>query len=173
MTQTQRRSPAEIEQDIRVTRTHIDQTLDALQSKLSPRALVDEALHYVRDGGSVVASNVGTMAANAGRAVRDNPLPAARMCAGVAWLMIGGRRDGRADLSSHERARESDDESEGFVARAAGNAGESVERTVEQIAERVRAAGRKFTDGGAGARERAGDRVGEARHKVAEMGEAA
>lgn len=85
-----RKSPEEIEQDIRSTRADIDHTLDALQSKLSPGQLLDQALGYARDGG-------GQFAANLGRSVRDNPIPLLLTGAGIAWLMMAGRRRGNGE----------------------------------------------------------------------------
>lgn len=102
MTKTTAQTPEEIEQDIRAIRSNIDLTLDRLQRKLSPGQLAEQAVAFARDNSSAFASNAATMAANAGRAVRDNPLPVAMLCLGAAWLMFGGRREaGAAGESVH------------------------------------------------------------------------
>lgn len=96
----QRRSPEEIEREIAATRSEIDETIDALQEKLSPGQLVDQALGYVKEGG-------GDFAGNLGRAVRDNPLPLMLIGAGIGWMMFGNRS---SDDRSYERV-----ESDGTV----------------------------------------------------------
>jgi len=77
-------SPEEIEQQIVRTRAEINQTIDALQAKLSPGQLLDRAIGYIKEGG-------GEFAGNFGRTVRDNPVPVALLGASMAWLMIAGR----------------------------------------------------------------------------------
>jgi len=99
MTEMPRRSPAEIEQDIRVIRSNIDGTLTQLQRRLSPGSLAELAIDFARDNGSAFASNAATMIGNAGRAVRDNPLPVGLICLGVGWLMAGNRGNAAAGAS--------------------------------------------------------------------------
>jgi len=83
-------SPEQIEQEISATRAEIDETLVALQNKLSPGQLLDQVLGYAKDGG-------GEFAANFGRTVRDNPVPVALLGLGVGWLMMSGRGPHGAD----------------------------------------------------------------------------
>lgn len=71
-----------IERDIEDTSRDIHETVDALERKLSPGALVDEVWHRIRNG-----SSGGATSGIAG-AVRDHPGPVAFMGAGVAWLAI-------------------------------------------------------------------------------------
>jgi ElaB/YqjD/DUF883 family membrane-anchored ribosome-binding protein len=60
--------PAVIEHDIDQTRARVDQVLDALQAKLSPRELRAQARHFVQERSTRLAKRVG-------RNVRNNPLP--------------------------------------------------------------------------------------------------
>lgn len=83
-------SPEQIEHEISATRADIDETLDALQNKLSPGELLDQALSYAKDGG-------GEFAANFGRTVRDNPVPVALLGVGIGWLMVSGRSEPEVD----------------------------------------------------------------------------
>ena len=76
----QSKSPEQIESEIRSTRRDIDRTLDALQTRLSPGQLLDQALGYVRSGG-------GEFAANFGRTVTRNPIPVTLLGIGCLWLM--------------------------------------------------------------------------------------
>lgn len=76
----QNKSPEQIESEIRNTRRDIDRTLDALQTRLSPGQLLDQALGYMKSGG-------GEFAANFGRTVTQNPVPVTLLGIGCLWLM--------------------------------------------------------------------------------------
>jgi hypothetical protein len=80
----QNESPEQIEDEIRDTRRDIDRTLDALQSKISPGQLLDQALSYVKDGG-------GEFTANFGRSISRNPVPVALLGIGLTWIMCSGQ----------------------------------------------------------------------------------
>jgi hypothetical protein len=80
-------SPQQIERQITEIRAQISDTLDAVQQKLSPGQMLDQALNYAREEGGEFASNFG-------RSLRDNPLPVALVTIGLAWLMVGQRRPG-------------------------------------------------------------------------------
>jgi hypothetical protein len=95
-------SPDEIEQDIAKTRAHIDRTLDVLTARLSPGALVDQALQTARDTG-------GEFTLNLGRTIRENPVPAALVGIGVGWLMLAGRRSGDGGYIEHYDEFEEED----------------------------------------------------------------
>src|SRR3546814_9150854 len=64
----------------------MDETLDALQRKLSPGQLMDQALDYLRNGPGGFASNLGSR-------VRDNPIPVALTAVALGWLMMAGGRE--------------------------------------------------------------------------------
>jgi hypothetical protein len=67
----------EIDQD----RERIGERIDAIQERMSPGQLVDEAIAYAKGSGG--AEYLG----NLGRALKDNPLPVALMGVSLAWLM--------------------------------------------------------------------------------------
>lgn len=100
MTQAQK-SPEQIERQIASTRADIDQTISALQDKLSPGQLLDQALGYVKEGG-------GELAGNFGRTVRENPVPLALMGASLAWLMISSRGGSGASAERERTWRDAD-----------------------------------------------------------------
>lgn len=91
------RSPEQIEREIEATRREMSQTIDAIQQRLSPDYLMDQAMGYLRTG-------PGTFANNIGKAVRDNPIPVALVGIGVAWLAMGGTR-----LPAYLRHNENDE----------------------------------------------------------------
>jgi ElaB/YqjD/DUF883 family membrane-anchored ribosome-binding protein len=76
--------PEAIARAIDQTRDEVDETLDALQAKLSPGQMLDQAVAFVRDNGGEFANNLG-------RSVRDNPLPVLLTGVGLLWLMSGPR----------------------------------------------------------------------------------
>jgi len=86
------RYPDEIERDIDRTRGRIDRNVDELNARLSPSGLVDEATQYLRDGGKAVGHGLGNVGEGISRVVRDNPIPSALICGGVAWLAVSAVR---------------------------------------------------------------------------------
>jgi hypothetical protein len=95
-----------IEHDLERTRARLDATIGALQDKLSPGQLVDQALDYFRSsGGAEFGRNLKDN-------VQNNPMPVALVGVGLAWLMMGGSRQpeptrgyrGSARVYSYESA---------------------------------------------------------------------
>src|SRR5690606_38319629 len=58
----------------------LGRTVDALERRLSPGELVDQALGMAREHG-------GEFATNLGRSVRNNPVPVILTGIGLAWMM--------------------------------------------------------------------------------------
>lgn len=84
------RRTGEIESDIERARAEVSSTIDAIQSKLTPGQMMDQALQYLRNSGT------GEFGSNLGRTVKENPVPVALIGVGVAWLMMGGGQRRRA-----------------------------------------------------------------------------
>lgn len=88
---TNNRSSDEIARDVETNRARVTETLDELKARMSPGQLLDEMLAYSKGTG-------GDFVTNAGRAVRDNPLPVLLVGAGLALLATsrgGGRGSSR------------------------------------------------------------------------------
>ncbi|HEY7094849.1 MAG TPA: DUF3618 domain-containing protein [Ktedonobacterales bacterium] len=89
-----------IRSDIEGTRANMSSTIDAIQEKLSPQRLTEQAKDAVRDAtvGRVqdMASNVTDTARETSATlmdtIRENPLPAALVGIGVGWLFLSARR---------------------------------------------------------------------------------
>jgi ElaB/YqjD/DUF883 family membrane-anchored ribosome-binding protein len=111
------RDPEAIRADIVETRAEMSETIDAIQEKLSPQRIMDEAKQNVRDAtvGKVttmmntvtdkaaeVGEQVQDQAQQAVTYVRDNPVPALLIGAGVAWLMMRSR-GGRSSYAGYSR----------------------------------------------------------------------
>jgi hypothetical protein len=83
------KSAPEIEREVQQSRAEVEQTLDAIQARLSPGQLLDQAVDYFREGRG------GEFARNLGDSVTQNPIPLALVGVGLAWMMLGGQRSAR------------------------------------------------------------------------------
>ncbi len=139
------RDPEDIARAIDETRSEVDETLDALQARLSPGQVLDRAMELVR-------ANGGQFAGNLGRTVRDNPWPVLLTGVGLAWMMAstrsgaaasarpsgpGGLREGVSEASERFSAAASEalGESRNRVGAAAHYAGAAASDTVRRVSE--------------------------------------
>ncbi|MEC9482440.1 MAG: DUF3618 domain-containing protein, partial [Halomonas sp.] len=86
MSQNQRRSPDEIEADIRETRSELDETLHELEDRFSRERMKQAAYDRVRGGGT------NEFFANLGKTVKENPIPFLVTGVGLGWLMMAQRK---------------------------------------------------------------------------------
>jgi hypothetical protein len=84
------RSAAEVQREVRASRAEVEQTLEAIQDRLSPGQLFDQALAYLSSSGG------NEFLRNFGATVRDNPVPVALLGTGLAWLMLAKPRPRRS-----------------------------------------------------------------------------
>ena len=105
-------SSGEIRDDIRRTRAEMDQTVDRLAERLRPRHLIDDFIDVVRSkvtGGPSGAATGGASAADEAKyygsavlgGLKNHPMPAALIGAGIAWLLFeqAGGGSGRGDTN--------------------------------------------------------------------------
>lgn len=83
------KSPEEVQREVQQSRAEVEQTLDAIQERLSPGQMFEQFIDYMR------SSNGNEFMRNLGTRIRDNPLPVALVGAGLAWLMMSGARSER------------------------------------------------------------------------------
>lgn len=88
------RSPDEIEAAIDDTRARMDADLAALENRLSPGHLLDEAMRQLRSGGAAEYFH------NLGDTAKHNPVPLALVGTGLAWLALSTRSPGAADTGA-------------------------------------------------------------------------
>lgn len=95
------KSPAEIEQEIQATRLRMEHTIQAIKNDLTPGQLVDQAVQFFKDGkvgayagrvGAGVGRGASSAASSLGVIVKENPLPAALIGAGLAWMAASSYR---------------------------------------------------------------------------------
>ena len=87
MTMSDHRSPAEIEREIEEERAGLTGALDELQSRFSFDRMTTDAGDFVRNQGGEIAGAVS-------RAFRENPMAVALTGVGIAWMILGSRRNG-------------------------------------------------------------------------------
>jgi len=98
------KSAAEIEREVRQSRAEVEETLDAIQERLSPGQLLDQAVGYLRGGrGADFARNLGD-------SVAQNPIPVALVGVGLAWMMVAGQRRDEPGSYARDWHRDWDDE---------------------------------------------------------------
>jgi hypothetical protein len=146
---------AAIERENALTRIRLAETLDAIEGRLSPSYLMEQAMAYLRDEASEWGAEVGAF-------VRRNPLPMAVLGVGLGWLaftLLRGDRergDSLADYDAgpegiygpaYDDAGEPGDHSASFdtaVRRAARTATARIGREREDIADRAAKVGDRF-----------------------------
>ncbi len=81
--------------EIERTRADMSETVDAIQNKLSPRNLKEQAKEQAKDTAKGTGSTImGT--------IRENPLPAALTGIGLGWLFVSARRSSSSSSSGEE-----------------------------------------------------------------------
>jgi ElaB/YqjD/DUF883 family membrane-anchored ribosome-binding protein len=104
-------SPDALQSDIDTTRQRMDDTIDALSSRLKGRHLIDELIGFFRssegDGNGnaaklkeKVTSTANTALHSVVDTVKAHPLPTLLIGAGIAWMLIQRRRE--ASYSGYE-----------------------------------------------------------------------
>ncbi len=84
MTDARNRSAEDIERELERRRSEIVRTVDAIQARLTPEAISDHALAYMRGpGGRRVLE-----------AAQRNPLAVVIAAVGIGWLLLGMREAG-------------------------------------------------------------------------------
>jgi hypothetical protein len=101
---------AELEREIEEDRRRIGERLEAIQQRLSPGQLLDEALAYAKSSGG------GEFAANLTTQVKSNPIPTALLGVSLAWLMAGSKTapSSESDYSGDYHSNYDDDTLEDY-----------------------------------------------------------
>ena len=108
-----RRSSSEIESDIRQTRDRLDDTLERLNDRLSPRSLINDLLSWFD---SQDAHRTGSESSvwlrrgyrNVVRQIKENPVPALLIGAGITWMIVHPESDDSSNLDTHNAYRGDD-----------------------------------------------------------------
>jgi hypothetical protein len=79
------KDPGELEREADLARANVENTLEALERRLSPGELLDQMLHVVKDNGGAFGKNLAIQ-------VRNNPVPVLLTGIGMTWLMAASDR---------------------------------------------------------------------------------
>ncbi|HKH44280.1 MAG TPA: DUF3618 domain-containing protein [Thermoanaerobaculia bacterium] len=188
-------SSAELRSEIERTRAEMDSTFDALERKMTPGQILEEAWHLTRGGTSAGASKIWQIA-------REHPLPATVIGLGLGWLLVeSSRGDGRSSRTTRVGGRKfsgrtslydssagygayPDDyntdyqeswESEGSgvsgrVSSAAGSVKDAAVHAKDSLTDAASTAGHKVADVAGTVKERASDLGHRTREKASELG---
>ena len=178
MKNTDNRSPEEIESDIARTRADFTSTIDAIQHKLSPSEMMDQAVDYA------LSTPPGAFSMNLVNSVRDNPIPVALIGVGIAWLMAAGRktpeyeprqrhaRSVRRPIAYTDTGYEGYDESEYLAARDYG-AGDSEEGLLQRVASKAGDTGSSIKESASNVGHRISDTASSVTGRVQQAGQSA
>jgi ElaB/YqjD/DUF883 family membrane-anchored ribosome-binding protein len=115
-----------LEREIDQQRSSIGNLVDALEKRMSPGQLVDQALGYVKGTGGETFTNLGNQ-------IKANPLAVALTAVGVLWLMTGSRTPSPGPSVLDKVS----DKVSGVADSVAGSLGDAKAR-VQQTAARVK-----------------------------------
>lgn len=152
--------PTVIRAEIEQTRAEMSETIDAIQDRLRPQHIMEQAKETVRDAtvgrikdmassvgetASGVATQVQEGAQQAVEYVRENPWPALLIGAGVTWMLLQGQRRPRRQMYAPMRypGREPETWREG-TPTTTGATG-TAQRTVGDVTERVQEGWRRYS----------------------------
>lgn len=85
-------SAAELEEDVAQSRARIEETVEEIQRRLSPGQLLDEVLLLSRSE-TPLAQHGRAFGAELVKTITANPIPVALVAVGLAWLVIGHKRN--------------------------------------------------------------------------------
>lgn len=88
------KSSADLEREVNAQRDRVEARIGEIKDKLSPGQLLDEALSYTKHGGAHFASNLGGQ-------ISANPLPAALVGIGLAWLISSSASGNHQPAAGH------------------------------------------------------------------------
>jgi ElaB/YqjD/DUF883 family membrane-anchored ribosome-binding protein len=164
----------EVEQtrtEIERTRADMSETVDAIQERLSPENLKEQAKDRVREATVGRAQDAGSSLVET---IRANPLPAALTGIGLGWLLVSARRQSSGQEHYRDRAydypptydRVPPDYEYAPRYEERGTSGPSAGQAMEQARDRV---GETATQ----AQDRAGQAASQAQDRVNRLGDQA
>ncbi len=164
--------------EIEQTRADMSETVDAIQERLSPENLKDQAKERVREAtvGRARETGSGIM-----ETIRENPVPAALTGIGLGWLLMSGRNQRSTQV--HYRSgpyaydnmpRYEDDYPPRYEERgASGSSGQALERAQDRVGETTSRAQERAGELASRTQDRAGELAGRTRDRADRLGDRA
>ncbi|MDX5434828.1 MAG: DUF3618 domain-containing protein [Halomonas sp.] len=97
MSRYHQRRADELETDIRQTRAQLDDTLHALEHRLSPTQLKHSISQHLPRRNGTAAGFLSSL----GHSIREHPAPALMTGIGLGWLVVSQLRASRRDAQTH------------------------------------------------------------------------
>jgi ElaB/YqjD/DUF883 family membrane-anchored ribosome-binding protein len=162
--------------EIEQTRAEMSETVDAIQARLSPESLKEQAKDTVKEAtvgrAERAVSDAGDAAKEAGSGlvdtIRENPIPAALTGLGLGWLLMSSRQQSSSSRPRYRyetypydypprygesRLEGSESSSGGVASRAQDRAGEAVSRVQDTAGEVASQAQERASQLGEGAKQ--------------------
>lgn len=127
--QESRKNPDELEREIDQKRERIEDLVGALESRLSPGQLFDQALSYTK-------GHSGEFAHNLGNTLKANPVPAVLTSVGLLWLALGQNRT-PAPATTGTPLKDKLSSALDSVANSAGHTRDSLNRGSHDVRDKV------------------------------------
>ncbi|MBA1192890.1 DUF883 family protein [Pseudomonas entomophila] len=88
------KNPDQLEQEINAKREHISHLVDAIEQRMTPGQLFDQALSYTKGNGGEFCHNLALT-------LKNNPLPTTLTAIGLGWLALNQNRPFNPGPASH------------------------------------------------------------------------
>lgn len=159
--QESRKNPEELEREIDQKRGHIEDLVGALESRLSPGQLFDQALSYTKGHG-------GEFAHNLGNTLKANPVPAVLTSVGLLWLALGQNRT-PAPATTGTPLKDRLSGALDSVAGSAGHTRDSLNRGSHDVRDKVTGLGESVSAKASETGERLSDSAAHAKDALADQ----
>lgn len=156
-----RKNPEELEREIDQKRERIEDLVGALESRLSPGQLFDQALSYTKGHSGEFAHNLGTT-------LKANPVPAVLTSVGLLWLALGQNR-APAPATSGTPLKDKLSGALDSVANSAGQTRDSLNRGSHDVRDKVTGLGDTVSAKASQTGERLSDTAAQAKDTLADQ----
>jgi ElaB/YqjD/DUF883 family membrane-anchored ribosome-binding protein len=156
--------------EIERTRAEMGETVDAIQERISPENLKEQAKDRVKEATVGRAQETGSGIVET---IRANPLPAALTGIGLGWLLVSARGSGSSDRPSYR------DRAYGYPPRyedqgvSGSSAGQALGQARDSVGESASRAQDKMGDAASEAQGRAGEVASRAQDRVSNLADQA
>ncbi|WP_144949139.1 DUF3618 domain-containing protein [Pseudomonas oryzihabitans] len=159
--QESRKNPDELEREIDQKRERIEDLVGALESRLSPGQLFDQALSYTK-------GHSGEFAHNLGNTLKANPVPAVLTSVGLLWLALGQNRT-PAPATTGTPLKDKLSGALDSVANSAGHTRDSLNRGSHDVRDKVTGLGESVSAKASQTGERLSDTAAQAKDTLADQ----
>ncbi len=156
-----RKNPDELEREIDQKRERIEDLVGALESRLSPGQLFDQALAYTKGHG-------GEFAHNLGNTLKANPVPVVLTSVGLLWLALGQNRT-PAPATAGTPLKDKLSGALDSVATRAGHTRDSLNRGSHDVRDKVTGLGESVSAKASETGERLSDTAAQAKDTLADQ----